>query len=161
MSLSRPHPLWSSSGSNSFEVSKSIIVARLLSGRYRCDKLLKHFDKNNTGQCSLCQCECEGSIEHLLVSCPTLAQCRHQQFMMLEQKSFSLRAKSIILSASTSVPHFTQLLLDCSTLPEVIQAGQSEGNQVLQDIFKFSRTFCFNVHMKRMKILGRWTNYSW
>ena len=32
MSLTTPHPLWTTSGSNPFEINKSIIVARLLSG---------------------------------------------------------------------------------------------------------------------------------
>ena len=158
MSLTTPHPLLSTCGSNSFEVSKSVIVSRIMSGRYRSDKLLKHFDKNHTGQCSLCTWECEGSIEHLLVSCPALMQCRQQQFRMLEQENFSEKAKSIILSAlNKSVPHFIQLLLDCSALPEVISAVQSEGKQVIESIFKFSRTYCFNVHMNRMKIIGRFS----
>ena len=160
MSLSNPHPLWSTCGSNSFEISKAIVQAKMLSGRYRSDKLLKHFDKNISGQCSLCICPCEGSVEHLLISCPTLSQCRQQQFEMLnDSDKFSDTARTIITVASTNtVGNFVQLLLDCSALPEVIIACQKESKQVAEDIFKFSRTFCFNIHMKRMKLIGRWRN---
>ena len=40
MSLLQPHPLYSTCGDNSFEVSKALVQARMLSGRYRTDKLL-------------------------------------------------------------------------------------------------------------------------
>ena len=39
MSLASPHPLWLTAGSP-FEVSKAVIIARMLSGRYRTDKLM-------------------------------------------------------------------------------------------------------------------------
>ena len=65
MSLSSPHPLWTTCQDNSFECSKAIIQAKLLSGRYRSDSLLRHFDKTLTGDCSLCQ-DSDGSIEHLI-----------------------------------------------------------------------------------------------
>ena len=49
MSLTVPHPLWTTCEGNPFEIAKAIVQAKLLSGRYRTDKLLKHFSKNNTG----------------------------------------------------------------------------------------------------------------
>ena len=160
MSLSVPHPLWTTCDSNPFEIAKSTVQAKLLSGRYRTDKLLKHFSKNNTGNCSLCEDETEGSIEHLLVLCPTLAQTRQNMFNMLEKgELFSDKSKKLIYDAySSSVPDFVQLLLDSSVLPEVISACQNNENYILSELFKFSRTWCFNVHSKRMKILGQWRN---
>ena len=120
MSLSVPHPLWTTCEGNPFEIAKSIVVAKLLSGRYRCDKLLKHFSKNNNGNCSLCQDESEGSIEHLLVLCPALVHCRQNAFNMLEQKeNFSDSCKKLIHEVyNTSVNDFVQLLLDCSVIPK-------------------------------------------
>ena len=124
------------------------------------DKLLKHFSKNNTGNCSLCEDETEGSVEHLLALCPTLAQTRQNTFNMLEKgELFSDKSKKLIYDAySSSVPDFVQLLLDSSVLPEVISACQNNENYILGELFKFSRTWCFNVHSKRMKILGQWRN---
>ena len=37
LSLLHPHPLWTTCRNNSFEVNKSIVVARLMSGRYFSD----------------------------------------------------------------------------------------------------------------------------
>ena len=35
MSLSQPHPIWTSAGSSPYEVRKATVQARMLSGRYR------------------------------------------------------------------------------------------------------------------------------
>ena len=42
MSFTKPHPMWSHA-TDSYSVNKLIVVARLLSGRYRCGSLLKQF----------------------------------------------------------------------------------------------------------------------
>ena len=157
MSLSTPHPIWTTCEGNSFEIAKALIAAKFLSGRYRTDKLLKHFSKDNTGNCSLCN-EVEGSLEHLLVVCPVLAQCR--QNLLVSTDSYSEKTREIISNSyNKSVEDFVQLLLDCSVKSEVIKACQTNENFVLHELFKFARTWCFNVHMKRMKILGKWTSY--
>ena len=156
MSLLRPHPLYTSCGENSYEVSKCIIQARLLSGRYRSDKLLSHFDKSSDHRCRLCLSE-TGDIEHLLVNCSALSEVRTTQFQAMNSRNeISQFSVDIILTTwEKSVNDFVQLLLDCSVIPEVIRATQN-GQNVMQEIFKFSRTWCFNIHAKRMKLLGRW-----
>ena len=70
MSLLHPHPLWTSSNSNPFEVNKSVIVARLLSGRYPTDWLCRKWSKTNTsGSCVLCpELDTPGDIPHMLIS---------------------------------------------------------------------------------------------
>ena len=157
MSLTSPHPLWTTCQSNSFELSKAVTQAKFLSGRYRTDMLLRHFDKSLTGFCSLCEDNVDGSLEHLLLLCSSLLQCRDQQLKMLRNSDYSIKAKEIILDTyKKSVPEFIQLLLDCSVMPEVIDATQNGYTELLSEIFKFTRTWCYNIHMKRMKMLGRW-----
>ena len=51
MSLSSPHPIWTTIGANPYEVSKAIQQARLLSGRYRTESLCSHWSKNKDGWC--------------------------------------------------------------------------------------------------------------
>ena len=123
------------------------------------DRLLRHFDKNRTGNCSLCLNGSDGSLEHLLVLCPALTQCCDKQFLWLNSHSgISDKARSIIAASSKkSVPDFTQLLLDCSVVPEVIEAVRPAkiASQTL------SMTFLnlpeHGVSMQRMKMLGRFT----
>ena len=159
MSLQQTHPIFISCGENSFEVSKAIVQAKFLSGRYRSDTLLFHFGKNSTPKCALCKEDSEGSIEHLLVLCQTLKECRLSQFKMLNEVSnISDLSKNIILDTyKKSVHDFVQLLLDPSTMPQLILNKQKSGeNTTLFEVLKFSRTWCFNIHVNRMKILGRW-----
>ena len=157
MSLKNPHPLWTSCGDNSFEISKAIIQAKLLSGRYRTDSLLSHFEESANPQCALCKCQVTGSIEHLLVLCDNLVQCREKQFEFLEKcpKSSHLSKKIINDTYKKSTNDFVQLLVDCTTMPIIIQAKKMDAN-IVNEILKFARTWCFNVHINRMKLLGRW-----
>ena len=132
MSLSAPHPIWTTCGGNSFEIAKALIAAKFLSGRYRTDKLLKHFSKDNTGNCSLCN-EVEGSLEHLLVVCPALAQCR--QNLLVSTDSYSEKTREIISNSyNKSVEDFVQLLLDCSVKSEMIQAFLNNENCVIYEL---------------------------
>ena len=41
MSLKFPHPIWSTAGTNPYEINKAIIQARMLSGRYRTEGLCR------------------------------------------------------------------------------------------------------------------------
>ena len=161
MSLKTPHPLWTSCGDNSFEISKAIIQAKFLSGRYRTDSLLSHFEESVNPQCSLCKQQVTGSLEHLLVLCDSLLQCRSKQFESLEKcsKSSEVSKKIINETYNKSITHFVQLLVDCTTMPLVLEAKKIEPN-ILNEILKFARTWCFNVHINRMKLLGRWKSNS-
>ena len=66
MSLSSPHPLFEAANSP-FEVRKAVVTARMLSGRYRTDRLARHWSKTNpSGLCLLPDCDGDsiGSLEH-------------------------------------------------------------------------------------------------
>ena len=71
MSISRPHPLWTSCYANPFEVNKAIIQASFLSGRYTTDYLARHWNQSNpAGYCLLCPGKfIPGTLQHLLLDC--------------------------------------------------------------------------------------------
>ena len=37
---------------------------------------------------------------------------------------------------------------------------QANGKQILDELYYFTRTWCFTIHRQRMKMLGRW-NFQW
>ena len=78
MSLTHPHPIWSTCGSNPFEIHKAVIQARMLSGRYVTEKLSRHWTDNSSGLCTLPGCTGldVGSLEHLLLFCSALSEAR-------------------------------------------------------------------------------------
>ena len=53
MSLSIPHPLITTCGSNPYEINKGIVQLKFLSGRYRTDRLLSHFQPSSPKTCQL------------------------------------------------------------------------------------------------------------
>ena len=158
MSLSAPHPLWSTCGSNSYEICKAIIQAKMLSGRYRTDQFVRHFSDND-GSCATCESNIPGDIIHLLLTCPAIQNTRDRLLKNLETNTeISDNAKTLIKIAFQTTHTATQLLLDPSVLPGAISLKQSKEPLILQHLFKFSRSWCYSVHKSRLKLLGRWQN---
>ena len=72
-SLTNPHPMWSAAGSNPHEVNNSIVLSRMISGRYRTERLARFWSENRTGYCQAYACEeIVGDLPHLLLHCPAL-----------------------------------------------------------------------------------------
>ena len=78
LSLQKPSLLWLSAGSNSFECAKSLVVGKMVSGRYRSDYLCRHWTPSNReGFCLADTCQgVEGDLVHMLTICPALQSTR-------------------------------------------------------------------------------------
>ena len=78
MSLTSTHPMFTTCSSNVYETNKSTCQAALLSGRFKSDYMSRHWDKENPdGHCVLCPgLKNFGTLEHLLITCETLAPTR-------------------------------------------------------------------------------------
>ena len=119
-------------------MSKAVIMARMLSGRYRTDKLMSRWSTSNpSGYCRLPGCEAsnEGNLAHILLHCPALAEAR--------QRAVS-HWNSYLVSRPWLLPvvaHHTlgleelhlQFLLDPSVLPMVISTKKSHP-ELLQNM---------------------------
>ena len=154
MSVLRPHPILSTSG-HAYDVNKMIVQLRMLSGRYRVGSLLRHFSAEHSGLCELCGSEAE-DIVHLVVPwCPVLQERRALLIEYIEGVlSESLVCLNIFKSIlESSQEQQVQFFLDCSVIPEVIQAAQSD-NSILTLLFRATRTRCYSLHRTRLKILG-------
>ena len=65
--------------------------------------------------------------------------------------------RNLVLEAlSNTSEYLLQFILDCSALPSVIIASQSQGKDILDSLFHLTRTWCFVLHRQRMRLLGRW-----
>ena len=157
MSLSKPHPIWSTAGSNPHEVSKAIQQARFLSGRYRSENLSRHWSTNREGYClsSTCTNQVE-NYEHILIHCKAYHSTRENLLSLWLNHPNSLILNLVQNALSSSTDHLLQFIIDCSVLPEVISAKQLYGTYVLDQLFYLTRTWCFSIHKQRMKMLGRW-----
>ena len=160
MSLSKPHPIWTSCGSNPYECHKAVVAARMLSGRYLTDRLQRHWTQNKLGVCLLPSCtpsNTEGSLEHILLYCTALAPTRLKLLQLCRHISRNDPALSSILvpTLKSGDQHSVmQLLLDCTTIPVIIDHTQKYGSQLQDKILYFGRTWCYSIHRERMNQLG-------
>ena len=160
MSLSRPHPLFTSAGSSPAMVSMACVQARMLSGRFRCDSLLRHWSRATSGTCKLSSsCDEMEDIGHILQRChalePKLIKLLSYMYNMLD--SLPIYTQNLVRNyCDLSSPFFCQFLLDCSCLPDVISTGQKHGSDVLLQLFKISRTWVYSLHRERLKLRDSW-----
>ena len=163
MSLVVPHPIWTTLDGNPYQTRAAAVQALLLSGRYRTERLRRFWTpENREGFCLQSECFNLKKLEdvrHILLLCSAY-NCERRRLFALATKSaqnFPLR-KPILdeyLFNCSDVKIQLQFLLDCSSLPLVVTARQLFGDHTLQHLFKFTRTWCFMIHKKRMTSLGR------
>ena len=159
MSLTTPHLIWLTCGSNPYEIHKAVIQAKMLSGRYVTDKLSRYWTQNKAGICSIPTCTGQdlGSLEHLLLFCPALSDTRSRMVeLWLTVVSEHQDLKSIIYSImyGQTVETIMQFLLDCSCFPAVISLKQNSGLQLVARLFYLTRSWCYSIHKSRMNKLG-------
>ena len=153
------HPIYSSCGSSPHETMKACIQGRLLSGRYRFQRLKRHFNSEESlGLCILPSCISPESqhiedIDSFFISCKSLKPARDsfENFKKAYFDSFPL-LKDIVDDCLSICP--TSFYLDCSTMSPVIVARQSYGIVVQNQLFRLCRHFCFLLHDLRTKLLS-------
>ena len=157
MSLTRTHPLWSSAGSNPYEVAKAVIQARMLSGRYRTRLLSSNWSERADTSCISSSCVEDESLEHILLQCPAYATCRANVVKKWRSAGNPVVAKLAqdALDISPSA-YLVQFILDPSVLPQVRLAVQVSGVDILNGTFSLARTWCYAMHRERLKLLGVW-----
>ena len=159
MSLTSPHRLWTTAGSNSYEVAKARIQLLFLSSQYPCAKYTRHWSADNpNGICSFSSCSTLNLVEspeHVLLQCPAYTTSREKMILMClrsREPGVHQILTGFLMSNSAKIMQF---LLDCSAIPEVIHLGQFLGEDIYKDLFYLSRTWCFTMHKERMKCLCR------
>ena len=161
MSLSKPHPLWSTAGSSPSKVAMATIQAQMISGRFRTEQLCSNWSKNKAGICLLspaCSMVTE-DLPHILSLCPALQPTRDKLRCYTRKycENYCQEVSELVLNmCNQSSPQFCQFLLDCSPLPAVVSAAQVHGEELLSHLFQITRTWTYTLHKERMKLLGRW-----
>ena len=160
-SLTKPHYMWTSAASNPFECSKSTILARMASGRYRSDMLCRHWSRNRSGFCIAPSCtQTSGTLEHLLVSCPAHSSARERLYQMWLEKSVmfpNLHAtiKAILVSPA---PTIAQFILEPLAFQLILSDFLTLGDKYAQQLAYMTRTFAFYIHREHQKLLKIYNN---
>ena len=147
-SLTRPHYIWSSAASNPFECSKSTVLAKMMSGRFRTEVLCKHWSANKMGYCRAPTClQTPGTLEHLLVSCPALNSTRERLYDMWLQRSvmFPSLHSTIRGVLDSDVSTITQFILEPLAFPQIALDFKNHGKRFIDQLSYLTRTFAFYI----------------
>jgi hypothetical protein len=157
-SLRHPHPIISSPGSHPFEVEKAKIQARMLSGRYRTERLRRHWTPGSAGHCRMPTCTTGviEDLEHILVTCPHHEEPRTRSLRLWRDHLAHLPHIRHVVNhyCSSTTNELMQLILDPTVLPKMILLSQQHGRIIFNTLLFLSRTFCYNIHRNRLKSLG-------
>ena len=142
----KPHLLWEFSKHHPFESSKAMVVAKMISGRYRTDSLQRHWSDNCEGYCLAPSCEkIIGDLVHMMVNCPAISEIRNKMHNIWTQKSASCPPLLLFLEnvwhAEPEV--FLKFILEPSVFPEVARLCQLFGMKVYSVISYLTRTYAF------------------
>ena len=98
-----------------------------------------------------------GDIPHLLLHCPSLSSRRNLlgEYWMDRIKDSPVRLQLLNEYQAKLVKYKMQFMLDCSALPNVKVDTATHGSEIMELIFKLTRTFCFSINSERIKKLDR------
>ena len=145
MSLTKPHVMYTHAVT-SYQVNKCITVARMLSGRFRCGSLLRHFyPQKVSGICELCSLEIEDIPHIVLPKCPLLFE-KAASLMKFAQDTLSVCPSAAKIFSDIFIHGKddnlkVQFMLDPSVIPEVIRAAQINNNSI-QIILRVTTSWC-------------------
>ena len=161
MSLSIPHPIWTSAGSSSYEIQKATVQARMLSGRYRTCWLRRHWSGDQTGFCRIPGCSgVPGTLQHLATGeCTGLgnAYIRATALWTSYLKENPILFPIIRQFSLADSAQFLSFLVDPTTLPPVIALAQTNGSKVISKLYYMTRTWLYYMHKERLKLLNLWS----
>ena len=162
-SLLHPHPMWTSAAGNSFECSKSTVLARMVSGRYRTEMMCRFWSSNRSGHCLADTCQTvSGDLEHLLIVCPALQHIRHRLHSLWLLKCANCPPlQNLLMRILGSNPELqVKFILDSTSFPELIRLRQAFGQEIEHRVLYLTRTWAFAIHRGKQKLLGRWPECS-
>ena len=154
-SLTTPHYIWSTAANNPYECSKSTVLARMVSGRFRTEAMCRHWSTNKNGYCRAPTChQVYGTLEHLLVGCPALDGVRERLYLMwLERSVMYPPLHSTIRDILASSEHEkVQFILEPLAFTSLASSFKRHGTRFIQQLAYLTRTFAFYMDKEYKKI---------
>ena len=131
-------------------------VSRMLSGRFKCGSLLRHFDQQVSGLCPLCGEELEDLPHIILPRCPHLIErAKLLTKFAVEAFSESHAATTIFYNILNSEDDDkkVQFFLDPTVIPEIIAASQEQN--LINLFLGVTTTWCYALNRERVKLMGK------
>ena len=157
-SLDGPSILWTASGSSPYESSKSTVVAKMLSGRYRTAELCRHWSKSNSGGfCLQDTChEVTEDLEHILVICPAYHDARNRirKLWLSWSSEYPGLCNMIHLVTSSSPSVQVQFILTPWAFDGASMLFSVYGIKIVNHMLYLTRTYAYALHKERLRLQG-------
>ena len=153
-SLTRAHYIWTTTSGFPFETAKASVLARMISGRFRSEMFCRRFSNNSHGYCLSPYCHnVAGTMEHILVTCPSLNVLREYLYTMCLERTVMFPAlhqtvKDVLNSSEETK---VQFFLEPLSFHDVREAALSCGPQFVQTTCYITRTFVFWMNREYRK----------
>ena len=149
-SLTKPHYMWTTTAGMPYETSKSTVLARMMSGRFRTEMFCRYFSlENKEGYCTAPGCnEVPGTLEHVLVTCPALNYTRERMYHMCLGKtvmfpSLHQLVREILVSDEETK---TMFFIEPLAFDIVKQDAELIGGHYISTVSYLTRTFVFCMY---------------
>ena len=156
-SLLSPHPIWKASAGNAYECTKSTILAKMISGRYRTEMMTRFWSNNRRGFCLANSCyEVEGDLEHLLATCPALEVTRDRlrHLWCLKTANIQPLYDLIVSTLSADLHELVKFILDAAANPIIIRLVQLQGQLILNLVLYL--TWAYAIQRQKLILIGKW-----
>ena len=145
--------------SSPYKVNKSTILARMISGRYRTEKLCRFWSDNPGGYCLASTCnKVIGDLEHMLLHCPALSIARNNLHDMWLHRSAQYPGLLSLVNQVLHGPDTLKMIfiLDPTSIPAVDHLVCKHDMQVLDLVFYMTMSLAYGLHRKKLILTGRW-----
>ena len=136
--------MWTLAAGMPYETTKSSVLSKMLSGRYRSENFCRHFNPSNReGYCSLPSCfNMPGTLEYILITCPSLSCTRERMYSMCLERTVMFpslhHCVRNILNANEEIQ--TQFFLE----PLAFQVVKDEALRTGQQYIRTLSYICFS-----------------
>ncbi|MES9879262.1 MAG: reverse transcriptase domain-containing protein [Sedimenticola sp.] len=148
LEVGKSHLVWKAVNSNTTDVKRGIIKARMLTGTYLLQTNKAKFNKYEVdATCPLCRLEPE-DISHMLTRCPALHQSRVNAITDLRQY-ITEHHGPVGWSAVSSRSALTSLIIDCGTMQNQDVLPLTHQDETA--IESITRRLCYKLHVNRLQ----------
>ena len=138
-----------------------MIVAKMISGRYRSEDMCKHWSSSNKlGNClaPTCCSGVTGDLEHMLVACPALQEVRARLTKLwLDRSTQSTALHQLIKMVLASPPLIqVQFILDPTVFDGIKMLIELYDFPIIEHMLYLTHTYAYYIHRETMIMLGRW-----
>ena len=149
MEIGRCHLVWDFKNKTKIEVRKAIIKARILCGTFTLQVDNFKFNRFNTSPtCLLCH-SADETIEHFITRCPRLYSIREEPFRNIKETVIRNTTRGTWENLFNDDHSITKLIVDCGSFANLFL-----HRNVLLKIEHLTRDFCYQLYMKRLKLLS-------